>query len=182
LGIPISLLYEDNLSVEFSQYYFKTQGAKPVASLTHVRSATLAIQSKDLVEVEDGLGQLQDVVKACVFHRLREKRQGVDELQVKVTIASPMYDLQGEYDDILSLVEEAIADTVAFLPKILPNESAKQAVIAGAVEAVELSKREAIDRAQLEIKKIQSYINDQETELAQLTHSVAASLIYSSEK
>jgi hypothetical protein len=153
-----------------------------VVSLANVQPAALLVESRESGAVDNGLAQIRDVVKACVFHRLREKRRGVDDLQVRVTTASPMYDLQEENNDILSLVEEAIADTVVFLPKILPNESAKQAVIAGAIEAIELSKREAIARAQAEIQKIQAYINEQEAELTQLTHSIATHLVYSSEK
>jgi hypothetical protein len=147
-----------------------------VASLVNLPSATLTIRSNNPAEVEDGVGQLQDIVKACVFHRIKEKRQSADELQVRVAIASPMYDLQGDYGDILSLIEEVIADTVAFLPKILPHQAAQQAVIAGAIEAVELPKREAIAKAQAEIQKIQFYINEQEAELAQLSRSVAIHL------
>lgn len=122
------------------------------------------------------LSHLRDIVKACVFHRVRDMRQGVDDLQVTVTIASPLYDLQESYGDIRCLVDEAIADAVAFLPEVLPGEGAKGAVIEGAIAGIELTKRQAIFKAQSEIQKIQSYIDDQEAELKQLNACVLAHL------
>lgn len=114
------------------------------------------------------LSHLRDIVKACVFHRVRDMRKGVDDLQVTVTIASPLYDLQDSYGDIRSLIDEAVADAVAFLPEIPPGDSANEAVIEGAIAGIELTKRQAILKAQSEIRKIQSYIDDQEAELEQL--------------
>jgi hypothetical protein len=36
------------------------------------------------------LSHLRDIVKACVFHRVRDMRKGADDLQVTVAIASPV--------------------------------------------------------------------------------------------
>ncbi|NJR40136.1 MAG: hypothetical protein HC781_16585 [Leptolyngbyaceae cyanobacterium CSU_1_4] len=118
------------------------------------------------------LSHLRDIVKACVFHRIRDVRNGVDDLQVTVAIASPLYDLQESYDDIYCLVDEAIADAVAFLPEISPSDAADRAVLEGAIAGIELTKRQAILKAQVEIQKIQSYIDDQEAEIEQLNTSI----------
>jgi hypothetical protein len=122
------------------------------------------------------LSHLRDIVKACVFHRVRDMRKGVDDLQVTVTIASPLYDLQESYGDIHCLIDEAIADAVAFLPEISPGEGANEAVIEGAIAGIELTKRQAILKAQSEIRKIQSYIDDQEAELKQLNVCIVTHL------
>lgn len=114
------------------------------------------------------LSHLRDIVKACVFHRIRDMRKGADDLQVTVTIASPLYDLQANCDDICNLIDEAIADAVAFLPGIAPGADADEAVIKGAIAGIELTKRQAIIKAQSEIQKIQSYIDDQEAEIEQI--------------
>lgn len=118
------------------------------------------------------LSHLRDIVKACVFHRIRDMRKGVDDLQVSVAIASPLYDLHDNYDDIHSLIDEAITDAVAFLPEISPSDAANIAVMEGAIAGIELSKRQAILKAQEEINKIQSYIDDQELEIKQLNASI----------
>jgi hypothetical protein len=112
---------------------------------------------------------LRDIVKACVFHRVRDMRKGADDLQVTVAIASPLYDLQDGYGDIHCLIEEAIADAVAFLPDVSPSDASRAAVIEGAIAGIELTKRQAILKAQGEIQKIQSYIDDQEAEVKQLS-------------
>ena len=122
------------------------------------------------------LSHLRDIVKACVFHRVRDMRKGADDLQVTVTIASPLYDLQEGYDDIRCLIDEAIADAVAFLPEIPPGDGANGAVIEGAIAGIELTKRQAILKAQLEIRKIQSYIDDQEAEIKQLNGCILTHL------
>lgn len=122
------------------------------------------------------LAHLQELVKACVFHRVRDMRKGVDDLQVAVTIASPLYDLQKSYGDIYRLINEAIADAVAFLPEVVPGEAANEAIIEGAIAGIELTKRQAILKAQAEIQKIQSYIDDQEEELKQLNACIVAHL------
>jgi hypothetical protein len=122
------------------------------------------------------LSHLRDIVKACVFHRVRDLRKGTDDLQVTVTIASPLYDLQENYGDIRCLIDEAIADAVAFLPEVTPSDAANGAVIEGAIAGIELIKRQAILKAQAEIQKIQSYIDDQEEELKQLNTCVVTHL------
>lgn len=128
------------------------------------------------LQVPSRLSHLRDIVKACVFHRIRDMRKGADDLQVTVTIASPLHDLQQGYDDIRCLIDEAIADAVAFLPEIAPGEGANGAVIEGVIAGIELSKRQAILKAESEIQKIQSYIDDQEAELKQLNACVLAHL------
>lgn len=115
------------------------------------------------------LSHLRDIVKACVFHRIRDMRKGADDLQVTVSIASPSYDLQESYGDIHCLIDEAVADAIAFLPDICPSDAASAAVIEGAIAGIELNKRQAILKAQAEIQKIQSYIDDQEAEIKQLS-------------
>jgi hypothetical protein len=122
------------------------------------------------------LSHLRDIVKACVFHRVRDMRKGADDLQVTVTIASPLYDLQESYGDICCLIDEAIADAVAFLPEIPPGDGANEAVIEGAIAGIEMTKRQAILKAQAEIQKIQSYIDDQEAELKQLNACILTHL------
>jgi len=118
------------------------------------------------------LSHLRDIVKACVFHRIRDMRKGADDLQVTVAIASPSYDLQESYGDIHCLIDEAIADAIAFLPDISPSDAASAAVIEGAIAGIELNKRQAILKAQGEIQKIQSYIDDQEAEIKQLSADI----------
>jgi cell division protein FtsL len=49
-------------------------------------------------------------------------------------------------------------------------------VIEGAVAGIELTKRQAILKAQAEIQKIQSYIDDQEAELKQLNACILTHL------
>ena len=115
------------------------------------------------------LSHLRDIVKACVFHRVRDMRKGADDLQVTVAIASPLYDLQDGYGDIYCLIEEAIADAVAFLPEVSPSDAARAAVVEGAIAGIELTKRQAILKAQGEIQKIQAYIDEQEAEVKQLS-------------
>jgi hypothetical protein len=115
------------------------------------------------------LSHLQDIVKACVFHRIRDMRKGADDLQVTVAIASPLYDLQESYGDIHCLIDEAVADAIAFLPDISPSDAASAAVIEGAIAGIELDKRQAILKAQAEIQKIQAYIDDQEAEIKQIS-------------
>ncbi|MBW4515687.1 MAG: hypothetical protein KME11_10725 [Timaviella obliquedivisa GSE-PSE-MK23-08B] len=115
------------------------------------------------------LSHLRDIVKACVFHRVRDMRKGADDLQVAVTIASPLYDLKETYSDIYCLIDEAIADAIAFLPEIPSSDASERAVMEGAIAGVELTKRQAILKAQAEIQKIQSYIDEQEAEIEQLS-------------
>jgi len=96
-------------------------------------------------------------------------RKGADDLQVTVAIASPLYDLQESYGDIHCLIDEAVADAIAFLPDISPSDAASAAVIEGAIAGIELDKRQAILKAQAEIQKIQAYIDDQEAEIKQIS-------------
>jgi hypothetical protein len=153
-----------------------------MTSLTHMRSTRAAHILGRSTPVPSRLSHLRDLVKACVFHRIKETRQGVDELQVTVTIASPLYDLQEEYRDVCALVDESIGDAMAFLPEIVPNEAAHKAIVEGAIEGIELTKREAILKAQAEIEKIQAYIADQEAELNQINKCVVNHLYHSDTK
>lgn len=141
-------------------------------SLIKARTVDSAARNVFPLQAPNRLSHLRDIVKACVFHRVRDMRKGADDLQVTVTIASPFYDLQEYYGDICCLVDEAIADAVAFLPEIAPGERANEAVIEGAIAGIELTKRQAILKAKLEMQKIQLYIDDQEAELKQLNASV----------
>jgi hypothetical protein len=143
-----------------------------MTSLTSVRSAKITPSLDRSMPVPSRLAHLRDLVKACVFHRIKETRQGVDELQVTVTIASPLHDLQEEYADICALVDESIGDAIAFLPEITPDEAAHKAIVEGAIEGIELTKREAILKAQAEIEKIQAYITEQEVALNQINTCV----------
>jgi len=103
-------------------------------------------------------------------------RKGADDLQVTVTIASPLYDLQESYGDIRCLIDEAIADAIAFLPEVTPSDATNRAVTEGAIAGIELTKRQAVLKAQAEMRKIQSYIDDQEAELKQLNAYITTHL------
>jgi hypothetical protein len=153
-----------------------------MTSLTHTRSARMNHSSDRSLIVASRLSHLRDLVKACVFHRIKETRQGVDELQVTVTIASPLYDLQEEYADVCTLVDESIGDAIAFLPEIDPSDAAHKAIVEGAIAGIELTKREAILKAQAEIEKIQAYIADQEAELNQINKCILNHLYRSDTK
>jgi hypothetical protein len=143
-----------------------------MTSLTHTRSARMTHSLDHSMPVPSCLSYLRDLVKACVFHRIKETRQGVDELQVTVTIASPLYDLQEEYADVCAVVDESIEDVMAFVLEIDPSDAAHRAIVEGAIAGIELSKREAILKAQAEIDKIQAYIAEQEAELDQINKCV----------
>jgi hypothetical protein len=147
-----------------------------VTSLANA-TAYLTLEQKRPIPTIDR-SRLRDLVKACVFHRVRETRQGMDELQVSVTVASPMYDLQEDYKDICSLVDEAITDAMDFLPEPPANERDYQAIVEGAIAGIELTKREAILKAEADIRKIQAYIEDQEVELNQVNNAVVSHLYH----
>jgi hypothetical protein len=156
-----------------------------VVNFSRTQSATVvpnAVMANKVhpIRPNNRLSHLRDIVKACVFHRIKDMRQGVDDLQVNVVVASPLYDLQDEYCDIRALVDEAIADAVAFLPEVCPDDAANKAVIEGAIAGIEMTKRQAILKAQAEIQKIQAYIDDQEAELRSINDSIAAHLHNSS--
>lgn len=144
--------------------FVKTQTVRSMVSNVHP------------LPVTGRLCHLRDIVKACVFHRVRDLRKGADDLQVTVTIASPLYDLQETYGDIRCLIDEAVADAVAFLPEVAPSDAANGAIIEGAIAGIELNKRQAILKAQAEIQKIQAYIDNQENELQQLNHCITTHL------
>jgi hypothetical protein len=151
-----------------------------MTSLTHMRSARLTQSLDRSMQNPNRIFHLRDLVKACVFHRIKETRQGVDELQVTVAVASPLYDLQEEYTDVCALVDESIKDAMAFLPEVPHSEVAQKAIVEGAIAGIELTKREAILKAQAEIEKIQAYIADQEAELDQINSCVINYLYRSS--
>jgi hypothetical protein len=152
----------------------KVRGQK-VTSLTNAKAVYLTLEQSHFVPALDR-AHLHELVKACVFHRVREARQGIDELQISVTVASPMYDLQEDYSDICSLVDGAIVDAMDFLPEATTTDKDYQAIVEGAIAGIELTKREAIRKAEAEIRKIQAYIEDQEAELSQVNNAVVSHL------
>jgi hypothetical protein len=148
-----------------------------VTNITNTRPAHLIQEQNRPVPTPDR-SRLRDLVKACVFHQVREKRRGVDELQVSVTVASPMYDLQESYGDICALVDRAIADAMDFLPEAPTNPEDYRAIVEGAIAGIELTKREAILKAEADIRKIQDYIEDQEAELNRVNNAVVSHLYH----
>lgn len=147
-----------------------------MVGLTETKTINSLSSNAQSFQASSRLSHLRDIVKACVFHRIRDVRKGADDIQVTVAIASPLYDLQDTYGDIHCLVDEAITDAVAFLPEISPSDAANTAIIEGAIAGIELSKRQAILKAQEEIRKIQSYIDDQELEIEQMNTCILAHL------
>ena len=147
-----------------------------MVSLINSQAVTSVVRNVHPLQVTSRLSHLRDIVKACVFHRVRDMRKGADDLQVTVTIASPLYDLQESYGDIRCLIDEAIADAIAFLPEVTPSDATNRAVTEGAIAGIELTKRQAVLKAQAEMRKIQSYIDDQEAELKQLNAYITTHL------
>lgn len=109
--------------------------------------------------------QTQQLVKAVVAETIADLRQGTDELQVYLGVSSGMVDLQQE-----DSVHEAVVNAVAtVMSNLAVDETDDQrivnSIVLGALEGSSLHKYQAIVRAEAQLEKLRSYIDDEKVQL-----------------
>jgi hypothetical protein len=109
--------------------------------------------------------QTQQLVKSVVAETIADLWQGTDAIQVYLGVSGGMVDLQAE-DTVHAAVIDAVAAVMSDLAVAeTDDQRILNSIVLGALEGASLHKYQAIVRAEAQLEKLRSHIEDEKVQL-----------------